>query len=89
MNVLGFYDALRDLIRSGVRSGFIHPSNEGIVVFIDGPTDRSEHGSFDWGTPALEALESWVKPAGFDIGFDWRKRLPDENKEKTSPLDVT
>ncbi|KIJ30320.1 hypothetical protein M422DRAFT_268186 [Sphaerobolus stellatus SS14] len=89
LNVLGFYDALRDLIRSGVSSGFIHPSNERIVVFIDGPADKLEHTSYDWGTSAIEALNAWKKPEGHALGFDWKKRLPDEKKEKPNPLDVS
>lgn len=78
LNVLGFYDPLRDLIQSAIRTGFIVPQNNGLVVFIDGPSDLSAHEAFDWGTPALEALENWKKPE-FDLGFDWSKKLG--NKE--------
>lgn len=88
LNVLGFYDPLKDLIRSGVKTGFIQPSNEHIVVFIDGPSQHSEHGSYDWGTAAIEALNSWKFSEVQSYGFDWKKRLPGE-REKTSPLDVS
>ena len=77
LNVLGFYDPLRDLIRSAIRTGFIQPQNDELVTFVDGPSELSAHASYDWGTPALEALESWKKPA-VSLGFDWTKKLGDK-----------
>jgi hypothetical protein len=83
LNVLGFYNPLRELIRSGVNSGFIQPQNEGLVVFVDGPSDLSGHETYDWGTPALEAMAAWEKPE-WDYGFDWRKKLGDEEGARTA-----
>lgn len=73
LNVLGFYNPLRDLIRSGVSSGFIPPQSEALVIFVDGPSDLSAHETFDWGPPALNALENWRNPK-VDLGFDWTKK---------------
>lgn len=86
LNVLGFYNPLRDLIQSGVRSGFIQSQNEGLVVFVDGPPDLSAHETFDWGTPALEALNNWRK-SDFTLGYDWKKTLRDKQEETHTSLD--
>ena len=75
---MGFYDPLRDLIRAAIRSGFIQPQNEGLVFFIDGPSDLSAHETFDWGTPALNAMDMWQRPE-WDYGFDWTKDLMNMN----------
>jgi len=83
LNVLGFYDPLRELIRSAVRSGFVQPQNEGLVVFVDGPADLSAHETFEWGAPALEAMGAWKKPE-WDYGFDWTKKLADEEGKRTA-----
>lgn len=81
LNVRSFYDPLRQLIKDGVREGFIDPVNEHIVVFIDGPPSIEEHGSFDWGKAALEAIDSWhieaLKPM-----FDWTKRHEERDDDK-------
>ena len=50
LNVLGFYGPIREMVRNGVRAGFIPPSNEGLIRFVDGPEDMSAHEEFDWGT---------------------------------------
>jgi hypothetical protein len=74
LNVLSFWNPMRDLIRSGIREGFILSHNEQLIVFVDGPSDHDEHETFDWGTAALQALDSWhgnlAKPA-----FDWSKQM--------------
>ncbi|KAH7925527.1 hypothetical protein BV22DRAFT_1033899 [Leucogyrophana mollusca] len=59
LNVLSYYSMLRELIRNGVREGFIPPQNERLVIFVDGPEDHAEHETFDWGSAALSALDSW------------------------------
>ncbi|KAF8531625.1 hypothetical protein JB92DRAFT_2849290 [Gautieria morchelliformis] len=82
LNVLGFYEPLRDLIRSGIRTGFIPAKNEGLMIFVDGPSDLTAHETFDWGTPALVALRNWNNP-GFDFGFDWTKKLGNKQLEGT------
>ncbi|PBK71187.1 hypothetical protein ARMSODRAFT_954959 [Armillaria solidipes] len=81
LNVRSFYDPLRQLIKDGVREGFIDPVNEHIVIFVDGPPSIEEHGSFDWGKAALEAIDSWhieaLKPM-----FDWTKRHEERDDDK-------
>ncbi|KAK0200043.1 hypothetical protein DFS33DRAFT_1366587 [Desarmillaria ectypa] len=81
LNVRSFYEPLRQLIKNGVREGFIDPVNEHIVVFVDGPSSIDEHDSFDWGQAALEAIDSWhieaLKPM-----FDWTKRNEEGDDDK-------
>ncbi|KAH9032372.1 hypothetical protein EDB83DRAFT_2543688 [Lactarius deliciosus] len=57
VNVLGFYDPLRAQIKGAIASGFIKPSNERLVIFIDSPPGTDPTG-FDWGTAALTALDA-------------------------------
>ena len=72
VNVLGFYDRLRDLIDSIVVAGFIRPQQRSLITFVDGPPrpDGSssaeqgqkyieEHRAFDWGKAVSEAMEEW------------------------------
>ncbi|KAJ7199836.1 hypothetical protein GGX14DRAFT_171586 [Mycena pura] len=70
INVLGYFEPLRQLIRSGIAEGFIPANNEEFVLFVDGPADHDEHETFDWGAAALETLVAWdggaVKPL-----FEW------------------
>jgi len=77
LNVLAFWNPLRDLVQNGIREGFIQPHNERLIVFVDGPSDHREHETFDWGTAALHALDTWqggiMKPL-----FDWSKRTGGE-----------
>ncbi|KZT11575.1 uncharacterized protein LAESUDRAFT_671692 [Laetiporus sulphureus 93-53] len=73
MNVLGFFNPLRELIRNGVCEGFIAPQNEALVQFVDGPSDHSAHDSFDWGKAAVDALDSW-RPAPQTHFYDWTKK---------------
>jgi len=74
LNVLNFYNPLRALIRSGIKEGFIQSHNEHLVVFVDGPSDLTEHETFDWGKAALEALDSWDGGKVQSLPFDWKKR---------------
>lgn len=69
--MLSFYDPLRQLIRNGIDEGFIHPENAALITFVDGPADRNEHGTFDWGKAVLEALETWDGSNNFTLGFKW------------------
>ncbi|EJD05933.1 uncharacterized protein FOMMEDRAFT_119343 [Fomitiporia mediterranea MF3/22] len=90
LNVLSFYSPLRDLVRNGVNEGFIQPSNENLVLFVDGPSDPSLHETFDWGEAALEALNSWNKGEASVYTYDWSKKMGKENGEsKEDRLDVT
>jgi len=73
LNVLSFWDPLRQLIQNGIRGGFIQPKNEQLIVFVDGPSDHHLHESFDWGTAALHALDTWHGDISKPL-FDWSKR---------------
>jgi len=70
LNVLGFYDPLRALIKGAIASGFIKPINERLVIFIDSPRGI-DPTVFDWGAAALAALDDWSTP-GPGI-FNWGK----------------
>jgi hypothetical protein len=74
INVLGFYEPLRALVQGAIGAGFIQARSEGIIVFVDGPTEHAQHAAFDWGAAALAALEGWGgAPAGF---FRWAEPAP-------------
>lgn len=76
LNVLSFYSPLRDLIRNGVKQGFIQPSNAHLAVFVDGPSDEAEHATFEWGEAALKALDSWQREDTKTVyTYDWSKRM--------------
>jgi hypothetical protein len=85
LNVLGFYDPLRALIRNAVNSGLIQPFNEQLIIFVDGPSERTRHLDFDWGAAALAALSSWQKPNEAVYKFDWTL-VPPGKGEKRSPV---
>lgn len=71
INVLNFYEPLRQLIRRAVSEGFIQPHNEQLAIFVDGPSDESEHETFDWGKAALDALDGWKRDRkGM---FEWKE----------------
>ncbi|KAJ8093076.1 hypothetical protein PM082_020558 [Marasmius tenuissimus] len=59
INVLGFYDSLKQQIKAAIEAGFVEPHNESLVVFVDGPEDMDQHETFDWGLAALGALDRW------------------------------
>lgn len=73
LNVLSYYEPLRQLIRNGVEEGFINARNEQLVMFIDGPSDHAEHESFDWGRAALDVLDSW-RAIDRENYYDWSKQ---------------
>ena len=70
LNVLSYYEPLRQLIRNGVQYGFINPRNEQLITFIDCPSDHSEHDSYDWGGAAIEALDKW-QAVDRECYYDW------------------
>ncbi|OCH89088.1 hypothetical protein OBBRIDRAFT_794597 [Obba rivulosa] len=74
LNILGFYDPLRELIRNGVRAGFITARNEALVHFVDGPSAHEEHAEFDWGAAAIKALDNWKRPEHSHF-YDWTVRI--------------
>lgn len=73
INVFAYYNPLRDLIRNGIREGFIRPENERLVVFVDGPADHSKHESFDWGQAAVDAIDAWEHEKVSTLPFYWNK----------------
>ncbi|KAG2348441.1 hypothetical protein BDR05DRAFT_986984 [Suillus weaverae] len=73
LNVLSYYNPLRELIRNGVREGFIQPHNEKLCVFVDGPTDHKDHESFNWGQAAMDAVAAWQHDQVQTLPFYWTK----------------
>ncbi|KAF5324522.1 hypothetical protein D9611_004577 [Ephemerocybe angulata] len=73
VNVLGFWEPLRQLIKTSISSGFIKPASEGIVIFLDGPADHALHEGFDWGSATLEAIDTWRGDPSAVLPFDWKK----------------
>lgn len=73
LNVLSYYNPLRELIKNGIQEGFINPRNEHLVIFVDGPADHKEHEAFDWGKAALEAIDSWQYDKSQILPFHWNK----------------
>ncbi|KAG1736767.1 hypothetical protein EDB19DRAFT_1720208 [Suillus lakei] len=75
LNVLSYYNPLRELIRNGVREGFIQPHNEKLCVFVDGPTDHKDHESFNWGQAAVDAIAAWQHDQIQSLPFHWTKDI--------------
>lgn len=73
INVFAYYNPLRDLIRNGIREGFIRPENEKLLVFVDGPADHAAHETFDWGQAALDAIDAWEHDKVSTLPFYWTK----------------
>ncbi|KAG6814290.1 hypothetical protein H0H92_013415 [Tricholoma furcatifolium] len=75
LNVLSFYDPLRQLLENGIKEGYINPANRKLILFVDGPADASQHEEYDWGTAALDAIDNWE---GGNLNpnrlFDWTSR---------------
>ncbi|KAJ7138244.1 hypothetical protein C8R44DRAFT_695370 [Mycena epipterygia] len=70
MNVLSYFDPLRQLIRNGIAEGFIPADNEKFVIFVNGPEAHSEHETFDWGAAGLAALAGWDSTSAKPL-FNW------------------
>ena len=73
LNVLSYYNPLRELVRNGIRQGFIQPQNERLVIFVNGPADLREHERFDWGKEALKAIDTWQYDKIYTLPFHWNK----------------
>lgn len=88
LNVLSFYDPLRQLIKSSIDQGFIHSSNENLVVFVDGPDSPAEHETFDWGAAGLKAIETWeadsIKPL-----YNWAARMKGKGSSSEPLMEVS
>ncbi|KAJ7681657.1 hypothetical protein B0H17DRAFT_942780 [Mycena rosella] len=74
MNVLSYFDPLRQLISNGIAEGFIPADNESFVIFVNGPEAHSEHESFDWGAAGLAALSGWDSSAAKPL-FAWTDKV--------------
>lgn len=74
LNVLSFWDPLRILVKGGIEAGFIRPSNERLIIFVNGPADQAQHTSYNWGNAALGALDSWRIGDTAPL-FDWTKTV--------------
>jgi len=91
VNVLSYWEPLRQLIRSGIREGFIPPTSENIVVFVDGPgadAPAEANETFDWGAAAIKAIEEWkheLAPSPYK--YDWTRGTNASNG--TSKLNAT
>ena len=81
LNVRGFYNPLRELVRSAIRDGFILERNEGLLRFVDGPEDLEEHASFDWGKAALETLDAW-QSVQVTHYYNWKVRKEGEEGDE-------
>ena len=66
-----------------MKSGFIQPTCHNMGIFVDGPSDLSEHESFDWGAEALRALDSWEREPSATFLYDWSKETDSGGEEKT------
>ncbi|OAX41596.1 hypothetical protein K503DRAFT_475993 [Rhizopogon vinicolor AM-OR11-026] len=73
LNILSYYNPLRELIRSGIREGFIQPQNEELCVFVDGPADHEDHESFNWGQAAVDAISAWQHDKVQTLPFYWTR----------------
>ncbi|THV07998.1 hypothetical protein K435DRAFT_741547 [Dendrothele bispora CBS 962.96] len=96
LNVLSFYEPLRQLIKNSIEAGFIQPEYEKIVIFVDGPANREAHADFDWGEAAVDAIDDWRIERAKRMSktmFDWtncidkvkngQPRIPVHSLERT------
>ncbi|KIK54552.1 hypothetical protein GYMLUDRAFT_48684 [Collybiopsis luxurians FD-317 M1] len=74
LNVLNYYDPIRQMILRAIEDGFIQPFNVKLITFVDGPEDLELHEQYDWGTAALKAIEGWKK-GEHKAFYDWSKRM--------------
>jgi len=86
VNVLNFWEPLRQLIKSSISHGFIKPVSESIIIFVDGPSDLALHEEFDWGAATIKALDEWKPVSAPALPFDWTKK---KNGEQTDFLSST
>ncbi|KAG8831323.1 hypothetical protein FRC17_003276 [Serendipita sp. 399] len=74
VNVLNYYNPLREQLRVAIEAGFVRAENLQLLTFVDGPEDLNEHIEYDWGTAVVKVLDEW-KPTGWKgFGFDWTKK---------------
>ncbi|TFK87914.1 hypothetical protein K466DRAFT_615416 [Polyporus arcularius HHB13444] len=80
VNVLNYWNPLRELVRNGIENGFILAKNEALLRFVEGPADLAEHESFDWGKATMEALDKW-QGAQASHFYDWTLRKDGKTEE--------
>ncbi|TFK29819.1 hypothetical protein FA15DRAFT_751971 [Coprinopsis marcescibilis] len=80
VNVLSFWEPLRQLVDSSIAYGFIKPISKEIIVFVDGPANHEEHAGFDWGSAVLRAIEEWNLRDDRPL-FDWSKTLDGDSAD--------
>ncbi|KAG9103675.1 hypothetical protein FRC06_008925 [Ceratobasidium sp. 370] len=68
LNILGYYEPLRQMIQTGIQAGFIKPQNASLVKILDAPSDG------DWGRALLEALRTWSPDAGAGYKWTWTEQ---------------
>ena len=73
LNVLSFWDPLRELIKNGIKHGFILEKNLQLLQFVEGPADHAEHEDFDWGKAAIDALDKWQAVSASHF-YNWTLR---------------
>ncbi|KAJ3762612.1 hypothetical protein EV360DRAFT_35397 [Lentinula raphanica] len=74
VNVLNYYEPIRRMIQSAIEEGFIQSFNDRLITIVDGPEDLSQHGTYDWGSAALDAITSWKEGETRSL-YDWTKRM--------------
>ncbi|KAM5542634.1 hypothetical protein V8D89_003595 [Ganoderma adspersum] len=82
LNIHGYWDPLRELVRNGIKNGFILEKNAQLLRFVEGPEDHAEHENFDWGKAALEALDAWENIASSHY-YNWHLRKDGKTEEDT------
>ncbi|RDX52748.1 hypothetical protein OH76DRAFT_1344368 [Lentinus brumalis] len=80
VNVLNYWNPLRELVRNGIENGFILAKNEALLQFVEGPADLAEHETFDWGKVTMEALDKW-QGAQASHFYDWTLRKDGKTEE--------
>jgi hypothetical protein len=75
VNVLNYYEPLRQQIISGIEAGFIKEENLNLVTFVNGPADLEAHATFDWGNAVINALNEYKPTEWKGFGFDWSAKL--------------
>ncbi|KAJ3931741.1 MAG: hypothetical protein NXY57DRAFT_1077896 [Lentinula lateritia] len=74
LNVLNYYEPIRNMIQSAIEEGFVQSFSSRLITIVDGPEDLAQHETYDWGFAALRAIESW-KEGEVLTNYDWTKRI--------------
>jgi hypothetical protein len=82
VNVLNYFSPLRELVKNGVKAGFIPEANSDLLIIVDGPEELPQHRTFDWGSAAIKAIKAWEPPVWAGYAYKW-------DKESKDPLEST